>query len=61
MLVLRLSPQARQRMSGRSKRPVVAKCRSPLHYRSDLAPVALEFFELQEASDGFFRSLLKYG
>jgi hypothetical protein len=30
-------------MSGRSKRPVVAKCRSPLHYRSDLAPVALEF------------------
>jgi hypothetical protein len=23
----------------------VAKCRSPLHYRSDLAPVALEFFE----------------
>jgi hypothetical protein len=48
-------------MSGRSKRPVVAKCRSPLHYRSDLAPVALEFFELQEASDGFFRRLAKYG
>jgi hypothetical protein len=42
-------------MSGRGKRPVVAKCRSPLHYRSDLAPVALEFFELEFLTEGFFR------
>jgi hypothetical protein len=47
-------------MSGRSKRPVVAKCRSPFHYRSDLAPVALEFFQTQEAFEGFFRPSSKH-